>query len=176
MPRLVPALLLTAAAVVGSAGSASAHVGLLAASPGPGSTAGSAREVRLEFDEEVRAALSTVVVTTPDGSRLDGGELRGPTSTSLSRPLPTGLVAGEWSVAYRALAADGHPVVGSFVFTVVPGAPAATTGRAFLPGGSLTPSRRGPGVAGAAALAGGAAATGLVTLAVLRRRRPARLP
>jgi methionine-rich copper-binding protein CopC len=112
---LLPLLLL--------AGPASAHTRLSGAAPAAGSTVGPVAEVVLDFTDEVQPDLSTVAVTGPDGVDRSQGTpvLQG--STRVVQALAAPLAAGRWTVAYRVVARDGHPVVGSHVFDVT--APAA---------------------------------------------------
>jgi copper resistance protein C len=106
---------------------ASAHTSLVSSVPAAGAqVAGSPDAVVLLFDAEVRPELSKVVVTGPGGVDLAGGEPQVDGATvrqSLTGPLGS----GRWTVAYRVIAADGHPVTGTVDFAVTdtpaPGAP-----------------------------------------------------
>lgn len=113
-------LLLSLVLWVSATPAASAHADLTGTWPAAGTTARSVVDhVVLQFDTSVVPQLTDVVVTAPDASVLrartavDGAvvttTLRGP----LTRP-------GRYRIAYRTVAADGHPVVGSVQFAVSP--------------------------------------------------------
>src|SRR5690606_3408340 len=68
-----------------------------------------------------------VVVTGPDGASWADGPAVGSGSTVTQALRP--MTSGAYSVPWRSVAADGHPVSGTFGFTVdlpVPPAPAVT--------------------------------------------------
>ena len=113
---LLPVLLLLA--VLLPAAPAAAHTALVGSQPSAGGalTAG-ATQVSLSFSGRVRAELSTVVVTGPDGADHARGPLvvRG---AEVVQPLAGPLPAGDWTLLYRVVAADGHPLTGAVPFTV----------------------------------------------------------
>ncbi len=155
--------------LVGGAGPAAAHASLVGSVPADGSTVESApTKVTLRFDENIRTP-SVVVVTGPDGRRDDHG------STAVLDNTATVAVrvrdSGPYTVAYRVVSADGHPVSASTGFTFRGADGAVATARP-----SPTVSHHGDGtrlvVAGAAAalvVAGGILVTG-------RLRRPKERP
>jgi copper resistance protein C len=114
-------VVLAVLAVVGGAGPAVAHASLVGSDPADGSTVRTApRTVTLTFSEDIRTGF--IGVTAPDGSavktaatRTAGRDVRADLSKSDQR--------GRYTVAYRVVSADGHPVSGSITFTT-------TTGRA----------------------------------------------
>ena len=107
------------------AGSAAAHTALASSDPANGATEGTAPTVvTLTFTEEINPAFANVVISSADGRNwisgsplVAGPELR----ASVSPDLPGG---GVYTVGYRVVSEDGHPVTGSLTFTVagVPGA------------------------------------------------------
>ncbi|MFJ6670449.1 copper resistance protein CopC [Actinosynnema sp. NPDC091369] len=123
--RRVVSLLLTGlvagAVALGTAAPASAHNVLISSDPKDGAQleAGPAT-ITLTFDQPVQAGekFNTITVTGPEGTRWEAdGE---PTVKNNSvafgvRPLGP---AAEYSVGYRVLSADGHPVTGSLKFTL----------------------------------------------------------
>jgi copper transport protein len=139
------------------AGPAAAHAVLLESVPADGARLAAAPgEVVLRFDEPVR----------PAGVRLldrSGHELTEPggvsaVDTVVRLAVPTALVEGGYVVSYRVTSADGHPVIGSLVFTVgaggaVPAAPAVATGGSLWVVAALN---RAVGFAALLAAAGGA--------------------
>lgn len=112
------AVLLVAGLVVGPASPAAAHNALLESRPGDGEKLERGPDdVLLRFNQEAQDGYGTVVVTGPEGGQWQDGELRvsGATVTQPLRPLGP---AGTYDVAWRVISADGHPVSGTFGFTV----------------------------------------------------------
>lgn len=106
--------------VAASAPHASAHNVLIASTPGDGSTVAQAPDaVELVFDQTIQNEFPQVAVVDSDGAEYQDGEpqIVGETAT---QPID-GLPAGDYTVSYRILSADGHPVDGSITFTVSEG-------------------------------------------------------
>ncbi|GAA3294798.1 copper resistance protein CopC [Dactylosporangium vinaceum] len=156
----------TVLVVLAPATPAWAHSKLLSSDPADGATVSTPlTAVSLTFNEGVQQQFSTVVVTGADGQSYVDGTPRvvDRTLSQAVRALP----AGEVTVAWRTVSADGHPVEGRFAFTnATPGAaspaPAAAPGPAADAGPG--PDRR------PWPLAGGALAVALVGGALLWRR------
>lgn len=118
---LVPAT--SAALLLGlaTAPAALAHNTLISSSPEADEEIDSAPdEVTLTFSGEVQAAgdsANTILVTGPDDQTYEEGEVRvdGETASVDLRPLEA---AGEHTIAYRIVSADGHPVEDEFGFTL----------------------------------------------------------
>jgi copper resistance protein C len=130
--RALTVLALAAAGVVGSASAASAHATLESTSPRAGAVVQSPlTAVRLTFDEAV-GTPAFIAVTGPQG-RVDTGQTRvddAVVSVGLKDSLPT----GRYTVAFRVVSDDGHPVESSFAFQVKAAAgassvPSASTGQ-----------------------------------------------
>ncbi|MFE7973107.1 copper resistance protein CopC [Streptomyces shenzhenensis] len=112
----VPAAAVTVLAV--AAPQATAHTELDTASPGASAAlAGLPPRVTLTFSDAMTQKYAKVAVTGPDGDAAAAGgvEVRGRTVTL---PLDAGSPAGRYTVGYRVVSADGHPVSGSYTFTV----------------------------------------------------------
>jgi methionine-rich copper-binding protein CopC len=130
---------------------AQAHDELGSSSPASGSTVTSVpRTVTLSFDEPVLdyADSTVLVVTGPDGGkrhfettcpRIDG--------KAVSVPVALG-ASGRYTVTWRVVSDDGHPVAGAFAFTLQ--RPAGTRAAA----GSASGPSCGHGTAAPAAAAG----------------------
>ncbi|WP_346115346.1 copper resistance CopC family protein, partial [Nonomuraea maheshkhaliensis] len=117
MRRLLTVLLLALAAVGVAGAPAQAHNVLISSDPRDGSTlAASPERVTLVFDQAVRQGYAQVGVTGADGSSWADGspEVAAERVTVKVRPLPGG---GSYTVGYRILSADGHPVTGKISFT-----------------------------------------------------------
>jgi copper transport protein len=105
-------------------GQASAHAFLVKASPAADSTwQTSPSEVRLTFNERLEKQLYAVEVISPSGNSVTSAHaIISTDQKELSLPLPK-LDDGYYTVTYRVISADGHPVSGAYVFTA--GQPAA---------------------------------------------------
>ena len=139
MRRVIPALLLIGLlAIVPRAMGARVHTALQSSNPAAGDTLGVVPEqLELRFTGPIEQSGSEVVLVDGLGERtvlLPAGD---GDSRSIVRGLPP-LTAGGYRVEWRALAADGHPVEGSFVFYVA----GAQTGEAA--GGATLQELRAP--------------------------------
>ncbi|CAO5175046.1 copper resistance protein C [Frankia sp. AiPs1] len=96
---------------------ASAHSRLELTSPAAGAILAQAPgEVVLTFNEAVSSRYTRVAVTSPDGTAHTRGDPQ-VQGTSVHQAL-SALGNGRYTVAYQAVSADGHPVGGTFDFTV----------------------------------------------------------
>nr|WP_225853827.1 copper resistance CopC family protein [Micromonospora sp. AMSO31t] len=153
---------------------AAAHNSLRAASPAADArlTAPPAR-VTLEFLQTVDPAFTTIVLSDAQRRKVPTGDAAIAAAT-VTVPITGTLPNGAYTVAYRVVSADGHPVQGSYGFTVAdpanPAAPAAAPPAA-------SPAAPTAGPTGATRLtplvvAGGAlAAFTVAAVALVRRRR-----
>lgn len=148
---LLGAGLMGAVLLLGPAGPASAHDGIVGTEPADGAVLDAAPSaVTLTFAADQLAVGAAVAVTGSDGSTWAHGApvVTGTTVTqALSSPMPSGTFAVEW----RSVSGDGHPVTGTFAFTLalpVPvratptPSPAATSQAAAAP--ALAPSPEAP--------------------------------
>lgn len=111
-------LAVLAALLVVPAGPAAAHARLIASEPAANATLDTAPEqVVLTFNEAVEAEFGQLQVTGPDGERLDAAPFTAEGAVAES-PLTVATTPGTYTVAYRVLSADGHPVEGSFTYTL----------------------------------------------------------
>ncbi|PLW71282.1 hypothetical protein C0036_18675, partial [Streptomyces sp. DJ] len=129
--RLTALLAVLAGAVallLGGAAPASAHAALVSTDPARESVlAGAPRQVSLGFSESVLLSADSVRVLDPDGRRVDEGGARhtGGDARTASVRLRAGLPDGTFTVAWKAVSGDSHPVSGAFTFSV--GAPSQTS-------------------------------------------------
>ncbi|MFJ9789104.1 copper resistance CopC/CopD family protein [Streptomyces globosus] len=121
-PLAVLALVAAVAALLlGGAGTASAHSGLTGSDPADGSVLASPPPyVTLTFTETVGLSEDSVRVLSPDNERVNPrpaqhADGRGNTGRVA---LADGLAQGTYTVAWRVVSADGHPISGAFVFSV----------------------------------------------------------
>ncbi|MFI6015342.1 copper resistance protein CopC [Streptomyces sp. NPDC051243] len=107
--------------LAGGTGSASAHAALRSTDPEDGSLLKSApRHLTLSFTESVGLLEDSFRVLDPDGRRLRTGEpqhaAEGADTARVT--LPARLAQGTYTVAWRVVSADSHPVSGAFTFSV----------------------------------------------------------
>ncbi|MER7586113.1 copper resistance CopC family protein [Micromonospora sp. NPDC127501] len=116
--RLGAAVLAVLVAVLIPGSPAWAHNSLKTATPARDATVPSApTEVTLEFMQRLDPAFTTIVLTDAAKRKLPTGEpvVTGAKSTiQVTDTLPN----GTYTVAYRVVSVDGHPVQGSYPFTV----------------------------------------------------------
>lgn len=97
---------------------ASAHDELVSTDPADGSSLPEAPDaVTLTFGEEVIELGTAVAIVDQAGVKLADGPLV-VDGAVITRPIKEPTVAGEVTVSYRVVSADGHPVTGRFSFTV----------------------------------------------------------
>ncbi|PBC78484.1 copper transport protein [Streptomyces sp. TLI_235] len=132
MPRRVASLLAVLAAAVavlfGGAGTAAAHATLVSTDPAQGAvTATAPAAVTLTFSEGVSLTADSVRVLDPAGKQVDNGDAAHADGKEASArvTLRSGLGNGTYTVAWRAVSEDSHPVGGAFTFSI--GAPSDTT-------------------------------------------------
>jgi methionine-rich copper-binding protein CopC len=115
---LLALVALVGLALLGSAGPAVAHNELIGSDPPDGSTmATSPAQVRLIFDLPVKPGFSTVTVTGPNNSQWQAGP-PAEAGAVVSAPVRALGPAGQYTIAYQVLSADGHPVRGVVRFTL----------------------------------------------------------
>lgn len=115
------ALLLAVLLIVGAPFQLWAHPKLKRAIPSAGDTVHTTlTEVRLAFDEAVEAAVSTLVLLYPDGTRIglqvQYGDPR--IKTVLTAPLTQSLGPGPYTLEWKVAGGDGHPVRGRIGFVI----------------------------------------------------------
>ncbi|MFL5620413.1 MAG: copper resistance CopC/CopD family protein [Gemmatimonadaceae bacterium] len=110
------------------------HATLISSEPAKGSKiATSPARIYLVFSEEVEPSLGSIRLVGPGGRVVTLKPAGDPRNVSaLVAPVPAPLDAGSWRVEWRIVSEDGHPIDGTFTFTVV-GARSDTTSGAALP-------------------------------------------
>lgn len=128
LSRALAALVAAAltAVLIGFGTPASAHSVLLGTDPDDEEQLAAApQEVSLTFNEDITELGTEVVITTEDEEVVSDGDavIDGPVVTQ-------GLVedrpAGAYTVTWRAVSADGHPISGEFTFTAAESASGET--------------------------------------------------
>jgi len=113
--RIGVAGLLVAAMVGLGAAPASAHTALKSSDPKAGAEVAPPTEITLTYTETVR--LPRVILTGPDGARHEAGAATASGDT-VTQPVNGTLPNGTYRVGWRVVSTDGHPVTGTFSFTV----------------------------------------------------------
>lgn len=101
-----------------------AHGMLQKATPGDGDQLTTApRELRLTFTEDVELAFARLALKGPGGPvALAPPALASDSARVLVGRIQGGLIAGTYTVTWQVAGADGHPVRGTYSFTIAPGA------------------------------------------------------
>ncbi|MEU4515993.1 copper resistance CopC family protein [Nonomuraea wenchangensis] len=120
LTAILAALLASGLLVAGTAAPALAHDSLKSSSPAKGAEVESLDEVRLEFTARVR--LPFVVLNGPGGAQYQAGEPEQDGAVVRQAVKPS-LPGGKYTIAYRVVSSDGHPIEGEIPFTLK--APAA---------------------------------------------------
>ncbi|QQM55667.1 copper resistance CopC family protein [Rhodococcus pyridinivorans] len=178
MTRLLAIFVAAAAVLLLGVAPAQAHSTLIGSTPAADAAVASSPDgIELEFNQPINPAFATVTLT--DGAGTQRGSSEAIVDAERVRlAIPEPLTAGEYTVGYRVVSADGHPITGSYAFTVTAAAGQAptaeaqaappssgvaepeTTGAQAAPedaqsSGSSTPLLLGFAVLGVLALAGG---------------------
>jgi methionine-rich copper-binding protein CopC len=171
-------------AVVAAGGPAWAHNELRGVVPANDAALTAApAEVVLEFAERLNPRYTTVAVTGPDGGSVADGEPR-VDGARAAQPLRAA-GDGTYTVVFRVVSLDGHPVQGRTAFTVrapAPAGPSASPSASPPPSPAYASALPSPAAQSPAPARGGWPAAGWLILAValiavaaaglvLRRRR-----
>jgi len=173
-------LLLAVVVPIVVAAPASAHAVLESTTPGQGAEVDTLpAAVTLTFSESVTSDDDSLRVLDRAGSRVDAGRVTHPGGQDdrISVALPPDLARNSYTVAWRVISADSHPVSGTFTFGygVVAGdaAAAAPHGSAWV--GFLNGTARFVGYAGAVLLLGVLAFSAFVWRQLWSRQRARQL-
>lgn len=110
-------------ALLGGLAPASAHDAAESSSPAPGATVPvPPEEVSITFNKNPLALGSQIVVTDAAGNSWAEGNVEIVDNVA-SQKLKPGAPAGEFTVVWRVVSSDSHPIEGSFTFTATAGAP-----------------------------------------------------
>ena len=133
-------LLLGVLAQVVFAVGADAHTALKTVSPKDGSQLTTApTQVVLTFDDPISESFATVTVTGPGGSAGTGRATVD--GAVVTQPLRPGLADGRYTVAFRVVSADGHPVSDTTTFQLAAApSPSSTTSGATPSAASSSPA------------------------------------
>lgn len=113
---------LAALFLLGTAGPALAHDSLKSSDPAKGSTVKAVEKVTLEFTARVRMPI--VVVRGPGDEQHQLGK-PAVDEREVTQELKGALPDGKYTIAYRVVSSDGHPIEGEIPFTVKGATPSA---------------------------------------------------
>lgn len=117
MSRILGSLALALLLIVGATGSASAHSALIGTVPSDGESVSTApAAIILEFNEEPLDGMVDIAVTDSTGT-IVATDSAVVTGTEVALAWPGVIGAGDYTVAYRVVSADGHPITGTFAFS-----------------------------------------------------------
>ncbi len=129
---------------------ADAHAALRSISPKDGSSLATApTQIVLTFNEPISTSFATVSVTGTDGAVSAGkAAVDGVTVTQALAP---DLANGSYTVAYRVVSEDGHPVSARTTFTVAAAStPPTSSSQTSAPSATPLPASPGPATTGPA--------------------------
>lgn len=116
--RVAAVAVAVVAGAIGVAAPATAHDALVASDPAADATVTAApTQVVLTFSAAQTGVGSEVLVTGADGQVWSDGPAQ-VADTTVTQPLTAPLPDGAYTVTWRSVAGDGHPVTGAFGFTV----------------------------------------------------------
>jgi len=119
VPRSLAVLLAALVLLMASRSSASAHASLVSSNPEDGSRIATAPpSIELTFSEDVDSG--DIAVLAPDGTRVTTSKPR-ISGVEMTADLDPSDQRGRFTVAYRVVTPDGHPVAGQFTFTATEG-------------------------------------------------------
>ena len=87
--------------------------------------------VSLSFNEAVETAFGSIRVYDCGGARVDSGKIARPDDRKVSIRLDRNLPRGTYTVTWRVISADAHPVAGAFVFDVKAADPSGSCMQVF---------------------------------------------
>jgi methionine-rich copper-binding protein CopC len=133
---------------------ADAHAALKSISPKDGASLATApSQVVLTFNEPISGSFATVTVTGADGAVSVGKTVVD--GVTVTQALAPDLANGRYTVTYRVVSEDGHPVSDKTTFTVAASTPTTSTSttsssETSVPSATPLPATPGPATAGPA--------------------------
>ncbi|HEX9108349.1 MAG TPA: copper resistance protein CopC, partial [Longimicrobiales bacterium] len=145
--RTLRSTVLAGALCLAGAGVVFAHAILRHSEPSAGSRLSAPpRELRLTFSEPPELAITTIELLDANGAAVALGKIVKGDARTIVAPIAGTLPPGDYTIAWRTAAADGHATHGRFGFTVLP--PAGAAGGAaspMVPGGEAAGAVTAPG-------------------------------
>ena len=78
-------------------------------------------EIRLWFSLPPELSISRIKLTAADGTAIKLGDVAAADENALVAAVPAPIAAGTYEVSWRTSSGDGHPLTGTFAFTVTGG-------------------------------------------------------
>lgn len=135
--RVAAGALAVGTALAMSAAPASAHATLTGSSPEKDSAVASPAEIVLTYSDPVR--LPRVVVTDGSDKQYQAGEPRA-VDNKVTQAVNGSMPNGEYKVGWRVVSSDGHPVSGTYTFTVQGSAGSGGSAAPAAPASSPSPA------------------------------------
>ncbi|MDO1482087.1 copper resistance CopC family protein [Rhodococcus ruber] len=149
MRNLVAVVAVAVSMLLLGAGPVQAHSALIGSTPAADAVLeASPDRIEPQFNQPINASFATVTVTDEDGTQR-GGSRVDVTGDGVQVAVLEPLTPGGYTVGYRVVSADGHPITGSYTFTVTAAAAAAAVPSAAT---SPAPSATAAGEASSAAV------------------------
>jgi methionine-rich copper-binding protein CopC len=118
---------------------ADAHAALRSVSPKDGATVTTApSQVVLTFNEPIGTSFATVTVVGPQGAVSQGKPVVD--GVSVSQALTTELANGTYTVSFRVVSEDGHPVSDKTAFTLAASTPTTSASETSTPSATSSPT------------------------------------
>ncbi|MBV6760611.1 copper resistance CopC family protein [Rhodococcus opacus] len=118
MRRVVTILVAMGALLLLGMSPAQAHSELESSNPAADSVMDYAPAgVELVFNQKISDQFANVTVTAPDGTQVGDPKPTVEGERALL-PIQDGIPSGQYTVGYRVISEDGHPITGSFSFTL----------------------------------------------------------
>jgi len=155
---------------VAIAPTAFAHADLQVSTPEDGESLEIApEEIRLTFSEELFEELVEISILDAAGDLYSTIEVEQtpPPGTDVILPWPTQAPPGEYSIAYRVVSADGHPVMGTISFSYTDTAPEPTPSDSTPSAESSTPAASSAAESSTSSSTDSSSGTTLVVLGVV---------
>ncbi|WP_125772753.1 copper resistance CopC family protein [Antribacter gilvus] len=106
---------------------AAAHDRLLSSEPADGQSVEAPESILLTFSSAPLETGAQLAITGPDGAAVDAeAPVVDAAGASVEAALPAGLPGGAYTVAWHVVSSDGHPIEGTFGFTVSAAEPEAS--------------------------------------------------
>jgi methionine-rich copper-binding protein CopC len=122
---------------------ADAHAALKSISPKDGSSLATApTQVVLTFNEPISTSFATVTVTGAEGVVSAGRTVVD--GVNVTQALAPDLANGRYTVTYRVVSEDGHPVSDKTTFTVAAAAPTTSASETSVPSATPLPATPSP--------------------------------
>ena len=116
--RAFTAFIALGASLAFGGGEALAHAQLMKAEPAVNASVGAPKTLVLHFNEALEAKVSSVKLTDIDGKNIAIKAAAAPDSKSLAATPSAALSPGLYTVNWTAVGDDGHPMKGTYSFTV----------------------------------------------------------